>query len=194
MSTKERESPARDELEINYARVRFKKFGGDSVGDVGEYVLDYVHRVNPNAKVIVGCDSAQRRSKTHFALAVVLYDEDAHAGAHCIFLRHKTTKIREVPMRLYQEAAFVLSLAEYIHEKLDGWYTRSFPPNADGSRPTKLVETHLDVNPSPGEAGRNKSNLVYAGTMGMLAGYGFAVKGKNESYAASCAADLICRY
>ena len=47
-------------------RNKFKKFGGERIPDVIEYIKDYI-KENPKVTISLGCDSVQRRRKTIYS-------------------------------------------------------------------------------------------------------------------------------
>ena len=53
----------------------------------------------------------------------------------------------------------------------------------------KLVDIDLDFNPNK----KWGSNVVHDSAVGMLKGCGFRVRTKPRAWAASCAADLLCK-
>ena len=67
-------------------RERFKKFGGDFIPDIIQYLKDYIN-INPSVTISVGCDSVQRRRKTIYAVTLMMYNEDYKNGAHLVFFR-----------------------------------------------------------------------------------------------------------
>ena len=56
-------------------RDRFKKFGGEKIPDVIEYLLDITNK-EPDSTISVGCDSIQVRRKTLYAITIMLYNTD----------------------------------------------------------------------------------------------------------------------
>lgn len=185
----------------------FKKFGGEHVRDVGQYVLDYVTQY-PETMVFIGTDSTQLRKQTLYATAVMLYHPGG--GAHIVFKRDRVPKIKDLFTRLWKEVEIVKEVAEYIDSTLKGKY--KFEWTKDTLReynnmlrmPTdkeleeannklqieRLVFVDLDFNPSE----NHKSNIVHDAGVGTLKGHGFRVRTKPTAWAASCAADLVCKF
>ena|ERR1035437_8553165 len=60
-------------------------------------------------------------------------------------------------------------------------------------REYKLVDLHLDFNPSAGLTGRNKSNSAYKKHAPWIRGVGYRTYVKNIAYAATSAADLLLK-
>ncbi len=180
---------------MDFERKKFRKYGDEVIEDIVEYIKDKV-KDGDDVRVVVGCDSQQRRSYTLYALTIMLYDEIRHRGAHIVFMKIRTKKERDIFTRLMNESLYSLDLANWLDSKLtDGIYLKpKFKTNEyDGSYPTRKVEIHVDVNPEYGKDKRNKSHVVYSSVMGMLCGSGFSVKSKPSSFAASSAADSLLR-
>ena len=180
---------------MDFDRKKFRKYNGDIIEDIIPYIKEYVEG-GEDMRVIVGCDSQQRRSYTLYALTIILHDKIRCRGAHVVFMKIRTKKERDIFTRLMNESLYSLDLANWLDVKLDdGIYLKpKFKNNMyDDSHPTRKVEIHVDLNPEYGKDKRNKSHVVYNSVMGMLTGSGFSVKSKPDSPAASCAADHLLR-
>ena len=103
-------------------RNRFKKFGGEQIPDIVEYVKEYVDR-NPNTTISIGSDSIQRR-KTIYAVTIVFHDKEMRDGAHVVFFREKLPKIRINNERLQKEAIYAYELSEFLNTELKSFYKR----------------------------------------------------------------------
>ena len=180
-------------------KLLFKKFGGEYISDIIEYVKNIVIN-NPNIVIAVGCDSQNLRRCTAYATTIVMHDHDKRNGAHVVFKREFVEKTRGeidagiygmVDMRLYNEVSKVLDLCLLLQDNLKGIYVRPDIPFTERSK-YGLVNAHLDLNPDPGN-GHNKSNRVYAAGKGTLESYGFITCCKPNAYAASSASDLLCK-
>jgi predicted RNase H-related nuclease YkuK (DUF458 family) len=101
----------------------FKKFGGDHIPDIIEYLKDCIER-DPTVTITVGCDSIQKRKRTIYAITIMLYNTDIRKGAHVVFFRESCPKIRENQERLYKEAQWVHDVATYLDIELSSFYTR----------------------------------------------------------------------
>lgn len=180
--------------DIDFERKKFRKYDGETIEDIVQYISDYVKK-GGDVRVIVGCDSIQRKSYTMYALTIMLYDEMIHKGAHIVYMKIRTKKERDVFSRIMNESLYSLDLSNWLDEKLDGIYNKpNFISNDyDGSVPTKKVEIHVDVNPDYGKNNKNKSHIAYKSIMGLLCGCGYSVKCKPLSFAATCAADSILK-
>lgn len=104
-------------------RNKFKKFGGDYIPDIIEYIRDYV-TVNPNVTISLGCDSIQRRRRTIYAITIMLYNTDLKNGAHVVFFRESVSKIRDNYERLHKEAQYVYDIGEFLNTELESFYER----------------------------------------------------------------------
>ena len=100
----------------------FKKFTGEKLPSVVDYVRDYYEK-NKNIYIMVGTDSHGRGAKTVFSTIVAMYNygdgEHGH-GAHCIFRRWTTPRYRanQRAERLLKEVEESLNVAHMLRE---GW-------------------------------------------------------------------------
>lgn len=97
---------------------KFKKFGGEQIPDVVEYIREIMER-EPGSVVSVGCDSIQVRRRTIYAVTVMIYDTEVKKGAHVVFFRESCPKIRETQERLYKEAQFLHDVGTWINDELE---------------------------------------------------------------------------
>jgi len=178
----------------------WKKFSGENISSINEYVVNYIKNVDRNAKIIVGCDSDNHARKTNYAITVVFYNEKLRNGAHVVYATYRVPKIKDVITKLWNEAVFVHSVAESLDNTLrDIHYYYKFDKNYyDGSMPDKLVEIHVDLNATKNTRNgarftNNKSNKIYNDVMGWLCGERYKVMAKPYSYVSSNCADKICR-
>jgi predicted RNase H-related nuclease YkuK (DUF458 family) len=104
-------------------RDKFKKFGGEFIPDIVQYLLNYL-KDDPTVTITVGCDSIQARRKTLFAVTVMMYNTDMKRGAHVVFFRESCAKIRENDERLYKEAQYAHDVATFLHDELEPFYKR----------------------------------------------------------------------
>lgn len=108
---------------ISNIRGKFKKFGGEKIPDIIEYIKDYIEE-HPNVTISLGCDSVQRRRKTVYAFTLMFYSVSIKNGAHVIYFRENINKIRDTYDRLYKEAEFIHDIAEWLDAELSTFYTR----------------------------------------------------------------------
>ena len=104
-------------------RKKFKKFGGDYIPDIIEYLKEYIDK-DPYVTISLGCDSIQRRRKTVYAITLMLYNTDIKKGAHVVFFRENISKIRDNDSRLRKEAEYVHSIGDFLQKELEGYYVR----------------------------------------------------------------------
>ena len=102
---------------------RFKRFGGDYIPDIIEYIKDYIKK-DPTATITVGCDSIQKRRKTTYAVTIMLYNTDVKNGAHVVFFRESCAKIRDNQERLFKEAQYLHDIGTYLDKELSEFYER----------------------------------------------------------------------
>ena len=103
---------------------RFKKFGGEFIPDIIEYLKEYITN-DPNVTISVGCDSVQRRRKTVYAITIQLYNTDIKNGAHVIFYRENVARVRDHFDRLQRESEYALSTAEMLQDELSPFFVRT---------------------------------------------------------------------
>lgn len=102
---------------------RFKKFGGDYIPDIIEYLKDHILK-DPGVTISIGCDSIQKRRRTVYAITIMMYNTDLRRGAHVVFFRESCSKIREHNERLFKEAQYLHDLGVYLDDELSKFYTR----------------------------------------------------------------------
>lgn len=105
-------------------RERFKKFGGEFIPDIVEYLKGYIIS-NPSVTISVGCDSVQKRRKTLYAITIMLYNEDFKNGAHLVFFRNNIHKIRDNFDRLQKEVELLQEVAEFLQNELEPFFQRN---------------------------------------------------------------------
>src|SRR6476620_8695526 len=101
---------------MNY-RNNVKKFGGEQIPDIIEYLKDIILR-EPTSTISVGCDSIQVRRRTIYAVTIMTYNTDLKNGAHVVFFRESQPKIRDTQERLYKEAQYLHDVGTWINDEL----------------------------------------------------------------------------
>jgi predicted RNase H-related nuclease YkuK (DUF458 family) len=104
-------------------RNKFKKFGGEFIPDIIEYLRECIDR-DPDITISLGCDSVQRRRKTVYAITLMIYNTDIRNGAHVVFFRENILKVRDNFERLHKEADYVHQIGEFLEEELSKFYVR----------------------------------------------------------------------
>jgi predicted RNase H-related nuclease YkuK (DUF458 family) len=133
------------------------------------YLSHYLSE-NPDAQIIIGCDSKNRDSETVYGLVIVLYKEKK--GGHVLYAKQRMPRIRDRWSRLWREVELSVALANELQEK-------GFP---------KVKFIDLDLNPDP----RFKSNDVVRAAVGLVESMGYEARTKPYSLCASYAADKVC--
>ena len=104
-------------------RKKWKKFGGEKIDDIIEYIKEYVNE-HPKVTISLGCDSVQRRRKTVYAFTLMFYSVSIRNGAHVIYFRENINKVRDNYDRLGKEAEFLHEIAEWLDAELSSFYVR----------------------------------------------------------------------
>ena len=170
--------------------MKFMTFGRETIPNLNEHVERFL-KEDPFSIVAVGTDSKQLRYHTMYVVAVAMYNPFLYRGAHVVFSRFKIDKQRDLFMRLYKEAEYSLGVAENLHQHLVGKYTRR--DLKANEQHLKLVDIHVDLNPSPGPKGKWKSHPVHNAVMPWLKGQDFRTFAKPDAFVASCCADLLMK-
>ena len=160
--------------------IDFKKFTGEKLPNVEEYVRDY-YKSHKNIEVMVGTDSQSKGARTCISTIIAMYDcgdgEHGH-GAHCIFRRWNVPRYRREQRaeRLLKEVEESINVAKSLREF---------------GVPVKYVD--IDINPNPGTRQQNKSNEVYLAAKGWVEGEGFECRYKTLGPLITTLADWIVK-
>ena len=149
----------------------FKKFTGEKLENVEEYIKDYCKGHN-NIEIMVGTDSQNKGGKTYYSTVIALYTP-GH-GAHCIFKRWNTPREKVRNTRLMNEVAASVETAESIC-------------HYNGCPKPKYID--LDINPNP----KYKSNEVYTAAKGWCEGLGYEVRFKTLGPLVTTLADWLVK-
>ena len=150
----------------------FKKFTGEKLENVGEYVKNYIKEHLPdNIEIMIGTDSQNKGRNTIYSTVIVLYTP-GHGG-HCIFKRWKTPKERIRQVRLLKEVEESINVANELV--------------ATGCPKPKYID--IDINPNP----KYKSNEVFQTAKGWVESMGYEVRFKTLGAMATCAADWLVK-
>ena len=147
----------------------FKKFGGEHIEDIGLYTKKYLEE-NPDVKLYIGTDSIQLRYSTLYATALCFWHSGN--GVHVVFSRTKTLKVKDLYTRLWAEVEMSLELANQLKNN-------------------HQIEATVDLDINSNK--KYKSFIAHDAAVGMIKGYGFVVRTKPDAWAASAAADLLCK-
>lgn len=157
-------------MENAVGTVTFKKFTGEKLQNISEYIKDYIKQ-NKDTEIIIGTDSQNKRRWTTYSTVVVLYNP-GHGG-HCIFRRWKTPKERVRQVRLLKEVEESINLASELVEA--------------GCPKPKYID--LDINPNP----KFKSYEVYTTAKGWVESMGFEVRFKTLAPLVTTVADWLVK-
>jgi len=152
--------------------VTFKKFSGEKLQNVSEYVKNYCEEHKDlNIEIIIGTDSQNKNSKTIYSTVIVLYNP-GHGG-HCIFKRWKTPREKIRQVRLLKEVEESINIANELVE--------------NGCKKPKYID--IDINPNP----KYKSNEVFQTAKGWIESMGYEVRYKTLAALVTSAADWLVR-
>jgi predicted RNase H-related nuclease YkuK (DUF458 family) len=164
-------------VEQNTMKNKFKKFGGEVIEDVGQYIRDYLKKF-PGTSLYIGGDSVEKGRQILYSTVVAFYDEFRKDGVHYIFSKElapnqrmwvertgnavldkatvKAAKEANVYNKIYGEVERVLALGQYLESELDGFVKRKSVDEllAMGLSPhqNRLIDIDVDINPDPGYA------------------------------------------
>lgn len=149
--------------------MEYRILATETIVSLDSYLSHYLSE-NPDAQIIIGCDSKNRDSETVYGLVIVLYKEKK--GGHVLYAKQRVPRIRDRWSRLWKEVELSVALANELQEK-------GFPK-------AKFID--LDLNPDP----RFKSNDVVRAAVGLVESMGYEARTKPYSLCASYAADKVC--
>ena len=147
----------------------YRILASDTSVNLETYLGEYLSQ-NPEANIIIGCDSKNREDYTIYGLVIVLYKEKK--GGHVLYAKERIPRVRDRWSRLWREVELSVALANELQEK-------GFP---------KAQFIDLDLNPDP----KYKSNDVVRAAVGLVESMGYKARTKPFSLCASYAADKVC--
>lgn len=156
---------------------KFKRFGGEVIEDLGEYIRNYLKKF-PGTSLYIGADSVERGRNILYTTVVAFYDELKRDGVHYIFSKElsptermwvertgnkefdkatvKAAKEANVYNKIYGEVERVLALGQYLETALEGTVRRKSTDELIrlGVSPhqNRLIDIDVDINPDPGYA------------------------------------------
>jgi len=160
--------------------LRFHKFDGTHIENVGEYVKTWV-KEHPYCTITIGCDSQEHARHIQYAVTICLHNKDKYDighGAHVIVAEFKDVNRNmksDIYTKLWGEAELAIQAAKSI-EIVALEYN-------------KKIDIHLDYNSDESKY----SNVLYAAGIGYAESMGFRAHGKPFAWAATHAADKLCR-
>lgn len=149
--------------------LQFKTLQSRKPIDLVSYVTEYM-KSNPDVEIYVGCDSQIHGPVTDYGVVVVLHK--GKSGGHVLFSTDQRERINEKFTRLWLEVEYSLHVAELLR-----------------SAGISIKYLDLDLNPDP----RWSSNNVLRAAMGYVESMGYTPRCKPYSWAATYAADKICK-
>jgi predicted RNase H-related nuclease YkuK (DUF458 family) len=151
---------------------KFQNKDGVKIENVSEYVKNWLSQ-NDNSDIYIGCDSQETNHRVTYVTTICLYEKGR--GAHVIYKKEyepKTTRGKmNMHTRLWTEVTKSIEVADML-KVLD--------------RP---ITVHVDYNSKQSE----KSNQLYEAGIGYAKSMGYDAVGKPDAWAASSAADNLCR-
>jgi predicted RNase H-related nuclease YkuK (DUF458 family) len=148
----------------------FKILVSNTRVEVFDYVKSYLDK-NPEAQIMIGCDSQNKGDNTIYGVVLVLYRESK--GGHVLYTRTVVPRIRDRWLRLWSEVERSVALANQLVE--------------EGLPKANWID--IDLNPDP----RYKSNDVIRAAVGLVESMGYKARTKPFAMTASYAADKICK-
>lgn len=143
----------------------FKTLGDKKQINLIPYISQYIKKY-PDATILIGTDSQNKKSNTLYAICVVLYRPGK--GGHVLFSKIETPRIRGFKkdefdkVRLLNETWYSVEIAEKIREELG----------------IKATWIDIDINNDK----KWKSNLVLSEALGLVNAYGYAPRYKNSPH------------
>ena len=177
----------------------FKQFNGKEIKDISAYVNGWLSDKD-DCEIHIGTDS-QVKNK-HVVYVTVICLRQMGKGVHVIFEREllpinkklvpfKSHDFKKAPgkrikpknedlfMRLWGEIERTKTVADIVSLHL----LRNMHP-----KPVS-IKVHLDINPDE----KYGSNVAYQAGVGYFLGQDYDVFAKPDAWAASCAADMLCK-
>ena len=155
--------------------ILFKKFSGERIANVEEYVKNYVDE-NSGIEVMVGTDSQNRGKRTFYSTVIAMYRVDKQGvghGAHCIFKKWSTER-SEYPLdRLLVEVENSIKVADELK-----------------SAGIKIKYVDIDLNPNPDF----ESNKLYSAAKGWVTGSGYKCRWKTLGPLITTMADWVVKH
>jgi len=160
----------------------FKKIDGTIITDVNQYVKEWIAKY-PYSEVTIGCDSQAFARFVKYSVVIVMHifyeskEKNPHRvgnGAHVISatIIDKDKHLKsDIYTKLWAETMFTVQAAQMLDEC------------------TKNIQIHLDYNSKEGEY----SNVLYNSGIGFVKGMGYEAFGKPYAWAATHAADDLCK-
>jgi predicted RNase H-related nuclease YkuK (DUF458 family) len=95
--------------------MEYRILATETLVSLDTYLSHYLSE-NPDAQIIIGCDSKNRDSETVYGLVIVLYKEKK--GGHVLYAKQRMPRIRDRWSRLWREVELSVALANELQEKI----------------------------------------------------------------------------
>ena len=148
----------------------FKILVSNTRVEVFDYVKDYIEK-NPEAQIMIGCDSQNKKWETIYAVVIGLYNPGK--GAHVLYSRYSVSREKDNMGRLLKEVWQSVEIAEAIKAELG------------------ITAKWIDIDIS--EDKKYKSNQVLTSAVGIVTGMGYGVRHKGMSPLMTYAADKLVK-
>jgi len=148
----------------------FKTLHNSEPIDMIPYLKEYLesHR---DAEILIGCDSQNRKKDTIYAVVIGLYTPGK--GAHVLYSRFTTPRVKDGTTRLLNEVWHSVEVAEAIKSEI--------------CVVAKWID--IDLNPDP----KYQSNTALSSAVGIVTGMGYQVRHKGNSPVMTYAADHLVK-
>ena len=148
---------------------KFRKFSGESLPNVVEYVKEYLAKY-PEAEILIGTDSQNQGGQTIYCTIIAMYRPGK--GGHCIYRKWKTNKVTVRSVRLISEVWASIEVANLLR-----------------CRGISIKYIDIDINPNP----KFKSYEVYSSAKGMIEGLGYECRCKTLIPLVTSVADWVVK-
>lgn len=165
-------------------RNEFKTMGTRvKIPDVIDYIKEHVSsEADAQWNIYVGCDSQNHTRQTVYAVAVVIHH--VGHGAHVIYRREGMKRIRDDITRLWAEAEMAVKTAKFL-----------IAPDEDEDSEKGILPVVNDVviDFDFNFKKHFKSNILYDAAVGLATANGYSSRCKPVAFAATYAANKLCR-
>lgn len=151
--------------------MRFKSLSGDKPQSVIQELANLLAK-DHSGKIYIGTDSQNAGPNTNYA-TVIAFRYSFGRGAKVYFKIEKTTREKDLGVRLTKEASLTIECAEWIRDNSS----------------IKIEALEMDLNSDP----KHKSHPYLSSLKGWGEGLGFTVIVKPNEQCACKAANELCR-
>jgi len=151
-----------------------KKYWQDGSGNtyndekIKELIVEYSRK---GGTVYVGADSMMTAETCSFASVIAFHDRDQRVAKYFFKkIKEREQKYKDIQFKIFEEVNLALQTAQFVLTTC----------------PAVKLEIHVDISTKQ----TNKTSRFYSMVKGWVAGMGFPLKVKPESWASSSIADL----